>query len=74
MRSRAVPTALEQFAAADILRAREVMTKYEGIALADASLVVLAERHGVRSILTLDVRHFAPIRLKGGARFTLLPR
>lgn len=44
-----------------------------GIGLADASLVVLANRYGVRDLLSLDERHFRTIRGPGGRPFRLLP-
>lgn len=43
------------------------------IGLADASLVVLANRYGVRDLLTLDERHFRVFRGPGGRPFRLLP-
>lgn len=43
------------------------------IGLADASLVVLANRYGVRDLLTLDERHFRVLRGPGGRPFRLLP-
>ena len=48
--------ALEPFSAVDIAQASEVVTKYADleIGLADASLVVLAQRHGARDVLTLN--------------------
>jgi predicted nucleic acid-binding protein len=44
----------------------------DAISLADASIVVLAERHGVRDALTLDERHFR-VLMAGGKPFRLLP-
>lgn len=35
------------------------------ISLADASIVVLAERHGIRDVLTLDERHFRVLTIEG---------
>lgn len=66
---------LEPFSAAHVVRAREVMSRYAAlrIGLADASIVVLAERHGVRDILTLDERHFRAVRTRARGRFRLLP-
>jgi predicted nucleic acid-binding protein len=55
----------------------EVAERYAdiGIGLADASLVVLAERHATVEIATLDERHFRALRpLAGGDAFRLLPR
>lgn len=43
------------------------------IGLADASIVVLAHRYGVRDLLTLDERHFRVLRGPGGRPFRLLP-
>ena len=66
---------LAPFGAHDVARAAEVMRRYEdfAIGLADASLVVLAERHRTRDVLTLDERHFRALRAPGGRRFRLLP-
>ena len=66
---------LVPFAAVDIRRAREITVKYAelGIGLADASLVVLAERHGVADVLTLDQRHFRALRIDRRKRFRVLP-
>jgi uncharacterized protein len=45
-----------------------------GLGLADASLVVLAERFATSDIATLDERHFRAVRpLAGSEAFTLLP-
>ena len=59
----------------DLARTADVVTKYRdlGIGVADASLVVLAERYATRTILTLDHRHFGVLRPLQGGRFTLLP-
>ena len=66
---------LVPFDALDVRRAREVIEQYEDLAigLADASLVVLAERYGLRDLLTLDQRHFRVLRPKGRKSFRLLP-
>lgn len=48
-----------------------VITRYadRAIGLADASLVVLAQRYGTRTVATLDRRHFTVLRrLAGGLR------
>ena len=41
--------------------------------LAKASLVVLANRYGVRDLLSLDERHFRALRGPGGRPFRMLP-
>lgn len=66
---------LEPFDAADVGVAQGVIAKYadQQIGLADASLVVLAARHRVRDILTLDHRHFTVIRPLTGRAFRLWP-
>ena len=66
---------LEPFNAIDISRAKEVVEQYSDmeIGLADASLVVLARRHGVAEVLTLDERHFRAMRIEGRRRFRILP-
>lgn len=59
----------------DLRRAREVMEQYRDldVGLADASIVVLAERRGVVDILTLDQRHFRAMRGPDGKPFRILP-
>jgi predicted nucleic acid-binding protein len=66
---------LEPFAAADVARAREVVEQYTDldIGLADASIVVLAERHAVTEVLTLDERHFRAMRVERRKQFKVLP-
>ena len=66
---------LAPFANADVEAARRVVARYGdlGIGLADASVVVLAARHGTKRILTLDERHFRALRPLDGGYFTLLP-
>ena len=66
---------LEPFAAADVARAREVVEQYADldVGLADASIVVLAERHAITEVLTLDQRHFRSMRVERRKRFKLMP-
>jgi len=66
---------LEPFGASDVGRAREVVERYSDleIGLSDASIVVLAERHGAAEVLTLDQRHFRSLRIGKRKRFKLLP-
>jgi len=66
---------LQPFDAADVAAAQAVIERYADlrIGLTDASLVVLAERHQTRDLLTLDERHFRAIEGPGGRPFRLLP-
>jgi hypothetical protein len=66
---------LEPFEAEHVAAARAVLARYVtlGIGLADASIVVLAGRHSVRDVLTLDVRHFSTLRRPNGRPFRLVP-
>ena len=65
---------LEQFGSEDIGRARVVMERYADldIGLADASIVVLADRYGCVDVLTADQRHFRTVTTSGGEPFRLL--
>jgi uncharacterized protein len=66
---------LENFEADDIAAAERVIGKHADldIGLADASLMVLAARYGIRDLLSLDERHFRVMRGPGGRPFRLLP-
>lgn len=66
---------LETFSASEVATALEIITRYRdlGIGLADASIVVLAHKYGVREILTLDERHFRALRTIDRKKFRLLP-
>ena len=65
---------LETMTAADVTRAQAIIEQYADLAisLVDASIVVLAERHRVRDVLTLDERHFR-VLTAGGKPLRLLP-
>jgi predicted nucleic acid-binding protein len=66
---------LEPFSANDVAHARLITTRYRSLSLglADASIVVLAERHGTSDVLTLDERHFRALRFSKSKRFRILP-
>ncbi len=66
---------LESFSSADIAIAKEIVDRYHDldIGLADASVIVLALRHGVRDVLTLDQRHFRALRIDRRKHFRILP-
>ena len=57
-------------------RARGVIASYrdQQIGVADASMVVLAERYRTRTIASLDRRHFDVLRSLDGGYFQVLPR
>lgn len=59
----------------DAPRIRELMRKYANLPmdLADAALVRVAEREGIRKIFTLDRRDFSIYRLHGRLRPILIP-
>lgn len=66
---------LESLDADEIATAERLIGRHAklDIGLADASLVVLAERYGVRDLLTLDERRFRALRGPGGRPFRILP-
>jgi predicted nucleic acid-binding protein len=66
---------LEPFSTEDLGHARRVMERYDDlkIGLADASVVVLANRHRTLDLLCTDERHFRSLRGTGGKPFRLLP-
>ena len=66
---------LEPFSHADVGRATEIIDRYADLAigLADASIVVLAERLGAHDLLTLDERHFRAVLGPHDKPFRLLP-
>lgn len=63
------------FDATDLVRVNEIRRFYNDLPLGfvDASLVALAERYGIRQILTLDRRHFRAVQPQGLGHFELLP-
>lgn len=67
--------AVEAPAPGDWLRMAELVEQYADFPLggADASIVALAERLGVETIVTLDRRHFDAIRPRHCQGFRLLP-
>ena len=60
---------------ADIEPMKNLMEKYRDLPMdmADAALVRVAEREGIRRVLTLDQRDFSVYRLARKGSFTLLP-
>lgn len=66
---------LEPFSSEDVEVAAEVIETYRdlNVGLADASIAVLAARHDMTRVLSLDERHFRAMRPLQGESFTLLP-
>ncbi len=59
----------------DLERANAIMKQYPSVPLSfvDASVMALAERHKIQSILTFDRRHFSLVKPQGFTHFNLLP-
>ncbi len=66
---------LEPFEAKDVDAALDYVRRYENIdlGLADASIIVLSDRHDLADVLTLDERHFRTVRRSRNRTFRLLP-
>jgi predicted nucleic acid-binding protein len=66
---------LEPFSGSDVGAARSLIERYGelDLGLADASILVLADRHSATDVLTLDQRHFRPVRTASGRSLRLLP-
>jgi len=66
---------LAEFDRADVGLATKVIRRYEDlrIGLADASIVVLAEKHQTVDVITFDSCHFRAMHGPGGRPFRLLP-
>lgn len=67
--------AVEQLDAADLVRMAELPAQYADLPLGavDASVVAVAERLGVITLLTIDRRHFSVVRPRHADAFSLLP-
>jgi uncharacterized protein len=66
---------LAAFSIGDVAEASRIMVQHADlrVSLADASNVVLADRHDTLDVLTLDERHFRTLRGPGGRPFRVLP-
>ncbi len=66
---------LDPFTADDVVVALRIMERYADhqIGLADASVVVLANRHRTLDLLCTDARHFRALRGTAGKPFRLRP-
>ena len=65
---------LEHFSTVDLREALAIIQRHAdlGVSLADASIVVLATRHKIQEVLTLDERHFRTLAANGKP-FRLIP-
>jgi predicted nucleic acid-binding protein len=57
----------------DLRRTADLLDTYPQIGFVDASLAAIAERLGIATLATTDRRHFAAIRPRHTAAFTLVP-
>lgn len=66
---------LESVASEDLERAYEILSRYQSLKLdfVDSVLIAIAERLNIRTILTLDQRHFRVVRPRHITAFDLLP-
>jgi uncharacterized protein len=66
---------LEPMSSADVAAALEILERYrdQDVGLADASLVVLADRYDTLDVLTLDERHFRVLKGRNDHPFRILP-
>lgn len=69
----AAELAVEELRSEDTKRAAELLDTYPDIGFVDATVVAIAERLRLSSILTTDRRHFAAIRPAHCEGFELLP-
>jgi hypothetical protein len=65
--------AVENLTARDLARCAELLHLYGFLGFVDASIVAMAERLKVRSLVTTDRRGFARVRPTHVAAFQLLP-
>ena len=66
---------VEPVTGSDLLRSAELVSQYADnpIGFVDASIVAMAERLNIATILTLDHRHFSAIRPRHVPAFELVP-
>ena len=57
----------------DLRACTELVSRYPGIGVTDASMLVLADRLGIDRVLTLDRRHFEMVRSPSGRALALVP-
>jgi len=57
----------------DLRACTELVSRYPGIGVTDASMLVLADRLGIDRVLTLDRRHFEMVRSPSGRALAIVP-
>ena len=57
----------------DLRACTALISRYVGIGVADASMLVLADRLGIDRVLTLDRRHFEAARTPAGRALAIVP-
>lgn len=57
----------------DLRACAELISRYPGIGVTDASMLVLADRLGIDRVLTLDRRHFEVVRTPSGRALAIVP-
>ena len=57
----------------DLGACTELISRYAGICVTDASMLVLADRLGIDRVLTLDRRHFEAARTPAGRALAIVP-
>ncbi len=63
---------LEALSVEDVPQLDELLARYERMDLADATLVLIAEKTGITEIFTIDRRDFEVYRTRSGRRLRLL--
>ena len=64
---------VENLTQADVARCAQLLGVYDFLGLVDASLVAVAERLKLKSLVTTDRRDFRRVRPKHVSAFDLLP-
>lgn len=66
---------LQDVTVSDLRRSADLVEQYRDLSLGmvDASLVAVAERLGLRTVATLDRRHFSVVRPRHVSAFELVP-
>ncbi|HEV3312149.1 MAG TPA: PIN domain-containing protein [Chloroflexota bacterium] len=66
---------LQPVTVADLVRSADLVEQYRDLRLGmvDASIIAVAERLGLRTVATLDRRHFTVVRPRHISAFELLP-